>query len=75
MLHAVKQKRSHLQKKALSAKIRDTQLSVSGKADDEEEKDGDTVMEDAEFPKIRGFKLDKFLDQFDGTDRDIKRCL
>ena len=29
-------------------------------------------MEDAEFPKIRGFKLDKFLDQFDGTDRDIK---
>ena len=32
-------------------------------------------MEDAEFQKIRGFKLEKFLDQFDGTDRDIKRCL
>ena len=29
-------------------------------------------MEDAEFPKIRRFTLDKFVDDFEGTDKDLK---
>ena len=29
-------------------------------------------MEDVDFPRVRRFNLDKFLDQFDGTDRDLR---
>ena len=46
----------------------DTQDLVSEKADVEKEKDGDTITEDVQFPRVRRFTLDKFLDQFDGTD-------
>ena len=42
----------------------DTQALVCEKVDDEEEKDGDYYMEDVEFPRVRRFKLDKFLDQY-----------
>ena len=52
------------------AKILDTQVSVSKKADIKEEKAGDIVLEVAEFPKVRRFTLDKFIDKFYGTERD-----
>ena len=29
-------------------------------------------MEDAEFPKVRRFILEKFIDEFDGIDKDVK---
>ena len=54
-------------KKTQSAEILITQASVSGKAryeDEIEEKDGDVV----DFPRIRRFKLDKFSDEFDGSE-------
>ena len=35
-------------------------------------KDEDTEMEDAEFPRIRRTKVDKFMDEFDETDRELK---
>ena len=50
----------------------DTQALVSEKVDDEEEKDGDSVIVDVEFPRVRRFKLNKFLGQFEGTERDLK---
>ena len=42
-------------KKTQFAKVLDTQLSVSAKADLEDGKDRNIVMEDTEFPKIRRF--------------------
>ena len=32
------------------------------------------VMEDAEIPRIRRFNLNKLMDEFEGTDRDLKHC-
>ena len=62
---------SHLQK-AHTAKILDTQDLLSGKAQLEEEKDGDIEMEEAEIPKIRRFALDKLLDELEVTDKYLK---
>ena len=39
---------------------------VSDMANQEEENDGDTIMEDVEFPKIRRFN------EVEGTDRDLR---
>ena len=45
---------------------------MSGKAGLEEEKDRDIEMEEAEIPKIRRFALDKLLDEFKETYKDLK---
>ena len=55
-------KKTHLS----STTYLDTQVLVSEKVDDKEEKDRNYVMEGVE---IRKCKLDKFIDQFEETER------
>ena len=68
MLDAVK---NYLKKKSIP-KGYPKQFSVSGKLAVEELKGVDTKMDDANIPNIKRNKVDKLLDEFDGTHKEMK---